>query len=221
VTPGQDTATLVALDKRTGQTLWRCAVQGAKEAQYSSVVAGSIGGQKQYLQILLGRVVGVSAEDGTLLWQWDKPISPRYNCASVVTQGGQIFAAGFHTAGGVARIARDGGGWRVEEAFVDPKHKNHSGGMVLVDGHLYGDHDGNLRCSEFATGRIVWEDRRPYGTRARNGSIGCADGRLYYRRDSGMVDLVEAVPKGFSLCGQFSPFSELSLPLRGRLGGRR
>jgi outer membrane protein assembly factor BamB len=204
VTPGQDKATLVALDKNTGEPLWQCAVPQAKEAQYSSIMLATVGGQRQFLQILLGRAVGVSARDGKLLWQWEKPISPRYNCASVIVRGDAFFAPGFHTAGGAARIVRDGDEWRVEELFVDPKHKCSSGGMVLLDGHLYGDHDGNLCCSEFTSGKIVWEDRRGYAVRTRRGAVACADGRLYYRREDGTMHLVEAAPHGFAEHGRFA-----------------
>jgi outer membrane protein assembly factor BamB len=77
--------------------------------------------------------------------------------------------------------------------------------MVLLDGYLYGDHDGNLCCSEFTTGRILWEDRRPYGVRTRSGSVAYADGRLYYRKaEDGTLFLVEASPTGFVEHGQFA-----------------
>jgi outer membrane protein assembly factor BamB len=204
VTPGQDRATLAALDKTSGQTVWCCAVPQAKEAQYSSIMVASVGGQEQYLQILLGRVAGVSAADGALLWQWDKPISPRYNCASVIASGEQFFAPGFHTAGGAAKIVRRSEGWAVEELFVDPRQKCASGGRILVDNHLYGDHDGNLCCSEFATGEIVWEDRRAYAARARRGAVAAADGRIYYRREDGVMYLAAASPEGFVEHGQFA-----------------
>jgi len=203
VTPGQDAATLVALNRNSGATLWRCPIPQAKEAQYSSVMAAVVNGQSQYVQILLGRVVGVSADDGRLLWQWDKPISRNYNCASVIVHGDTFYAPGFHTAGGVAKIVPQAGGWYIQEWFVDAKHKCASGGMVLVKGFLYGDHDGNLCCSEFASGRMVWEDRRAYALRTRRGAIAYAADRLYYRREDGTMYLVQAGSNAFVEHGQF------------------
>jgi outer membrane protein assembly factor BamB len=76
--------------------------------------------------------------------------------------------------------------------------KNHHGGMVLVDGYLYGADEGLLTCLDFKTGEVQWSERKP-----GKGSIAYADGRLYYRNESGRVTLVEANPKKYVEHGQF------------------
>lgn len=37
--------------------------------------------------------------------------------------------------------------------------RNHHGGVVLVNGYLYGFSDAILTCMEFATGKVIWRDR--------------------------------------------------------------
>ena len=73
VTPGAEGATLVALDKRTGETLWKSAVPGNPQAAYSSAIAFDFDGQRQYVQFTAKTVVGIAASDGAFLWRYDAP----------------------------------------------------------------------------------------------------------------------------------------------------
>jgi outer membrane protein assembly factor BamB len=72
--------------------------------------------------------------------------------------------------------------------------KNHHGGIILLDGYLYGSDDpGLLTCLDFKTGKVMWDERKP-----GKGSVTYADGRLYYRNESsGDVFLVEATPEKY------------------------
>jgi outer membrane protein assembly factor BamB len=70
VTPGGGTATIVALDKNRGTELWRCGVPGTRSDQYSSVIAAVVDGKRVYVQNLDTAAVGISAEDGKLLWSY-------------------------------------------------------------------------------------------------------------------------------------------------------
>jgi outer membrane protein assembly factor BamB len=86
--------------------------------------------------------------------------------------------------------------------YFSRKLKNHHGGMVLVDGYLYGCFDpGILTCIEFKTGKVMWEDRKP-----GKGSIIYADGQLYCRNEGreGTIYLVEANPKEYVEHGRFN-----------------
>src|SRR5262249_53444271 len=77
-TPGGSQATIVALDKKTGELIWKCAVPGGDEAAYASAIPVDAGGAKQYVQVLQKGLVGVDAKSGKFLWRYDKIIS-RYN----------------------------------------------------------------------------------------------------------------------------------------------
>jgi outer membrane protein assembly factor BamB len=68
-TPGGPQATMAALDKNTGQTIWTCSMPeigpaGKDGAGYSSAVVAEIGGVRQYVQMLGRGVIGVEAESG-------------------------------------------------------------------------------------------------------------------------------------------------------------
>ena len=63
VTPGGPTATLAALDKRTGAVIWKAAVADDERADYSPAVVAEVGGVRQYVQSLAQGLVGVAAKD--------------------------------------------------------------------------------------------------------------------------------------------------------------
>lgn len=198
-TPGGSSATLVALNKKTGKTVWQAAVPSGDGAAYASAIAADVNGQRQYIQILSGGVVGIAAEDGKYLWRYDHPANGTANCSTAIFHDGQVFAAsGYSTGGGLAKLTRENGGTQAQEVYFTKDMKNHHGGIVLVDGYVYGANDPNqLVCLEFATGKVQWNQR------AGKGSVACADGRLYYRDEGGPILLVEAAPQAYVEKGRF------------------
>jgi len=76
--------------------------------------------------------------------------------------------------------------------------KNDHGGMVLVDGYLYGYNDLILTCLEFATGKLMWRDRS-----VGKGSVTDADGHLYIQGENNLVGLAEATSVGYREKGRF------------------
>jgi outer membrane protein assembly factor BamB len=198
-TPGGKTATLVALDKKTGKVIWTSQVPSGERAAYASAIVADVQGQRQYIQFLSKGVVGIAASDGKYQWRYDAPANGTANCSTAVFHDNAVFAAsGYGTGGGLAQLKRDGGATEATEVYFSDHMKNHHGGMVLVDGYLYGANDPNqLVCLEFATGKQMWTHK------AGKGSIAYADGRLYYRDERGPILMIEATPKGFVEKGRF------------------
>jgi hypothetical protein len=193
-TPGGKNA-LVALNKIDGKVIWKASVPGDDHADYSSAIVATIGGVKQYIQFMGGGVVAVAADDGRFLWRYDRPHNGTANCSTPLQQDDQVFAAsGYGTGGGLAKITVRDGKFKSSEVYFTKEMKNHHGGMVLVDGYLYGSDDpGLLTCIEFKTGKVMWQERKP-----GKGSVAYADGRLYCRNEgSGSVFLVEANPNEY------------------------
>ena len=70
VTPGGKQGTLAALDKSTGDVIWRST--GITEpAHYSSAIAADLGGIREILQFARGSVFGVDARTGDLKWRYE------------------------------------------------------------------------------------------------------------------------------------------------------
>lgn len=201
-TPGGPEASIVALDKETGDVIWKSPL--GDKASYCSMIKTTIGGIDQYVTVTYETVVGIRTTDGKLLWRYDEPTHAaewgNVNVSTpVVADDGVFFSAGYDVGGGRADITTDGQEQKAEQRWYTNKMKSHHGGFVLVDGYLYGCSDpGMLVCLDFDTGRPAWISRE-----VGKGSILCADGMLICRDETGPISLVEATPDKFKLLGQF------------------
>jgi outer membrane protein assembly factor BamB len=218
-TPGGEEATLVALDKLTGKTIWKNQVPGSPKAAYASAIAIDFNGQRQYVQFTQKALVGVAASDGKFLWRYDKAANGNgISCATPIYHDGYVFAASAYGAGGgLVKLSKDtNDGVKAEEVFFSKKMQNHHGGVIYFDGCLYGANGGNeggsLVCLEFLTGKVLWDARDSGDTRAPKGSVALADGRLYYRSEKGPVLLIEPSSKQYIERGRFDQPDRTDLP---------
>jgi len=213
-TPGGKN-TIVALSKNTGEVIWKTALTKTAlpkgdGAHYSSVLAVEIAGQRQYIQFVRSGVISVSASNGAFLWHYDEPANGTANCSMPLYADGAVFAASaYGTGGGLVVVSKKGDKFEATEEYFDKKMQNHHGGMVLVDGYVYGT-SGTLRCIEFKTGKVMWEGK------TGKGSVTYADGHLYVRNEGGKgtVYLVEANPKAYTEKGKFDQPDRQSKPNR-------
>jgi outer membrane protein assembly factor BamB len=192
---------------------------GGSGAAYSSPIAIDFEGQRQYVQLTAKALIGVAASDGKFLWRYDAPANRMgINCSTPVYHEGMVFAASAYGAGGgLVKLAKaPDGGVKAEEVYATRKMQNHHGGMVLLDGSLYGANGGNeggfLVCLDFKTGNVLWDGRDDAERRAPKGSLALADGRLYYRTEKGTVLLIEPSSKEYLERGRFEQPDRTRLP---------
>ena len=209
-TPGGQQAVLVALDKLSGEPIWKSAMpsgQAGNGAGYSSVVISEAAGVKQYIQLIGRGLISVRAEDGTFLWGYDKIANGTANIPTPIVHGDYVFGSTGYSAGSVVlKLSRDGKGVKAKEIRFLPADElqNHHGGMVLVGNHIYGGHGHNNGfpiCLEFKTGKVAWREGR--GAGEGSAAVVAADGHLYFRYQDGKMALVEASPKGYREKGTF------------------
>lgn len=207
VTPGGKTATMVALEKKTGKTVWKCAIPTQSTvAGYSSVVIAEVGGVKQYVQLFDGGVVGVGT-DGRFLWKYEKLGQNTANIPTPIVLKDQVLAlAGYGKGGALLKLRANGKDVTAEEIYFKRELTNKHGGIVVAGDYFYGDTDDHGRpfCAEVKTGKVLWRRGRGEGKGAGSASVTFADGRLYFHYDNGVVALVEASPKGYKELGSFT-----------------
>jgi outer membrane protein assembly factor BamB len=182
---------------------------GGGGAAYVSPIMVDFDGQRQYVQLTARALIGIAASDGKFLWRYDKPAN-RFGiiCATPIYHDGMVFASSAYGAGGgLLKLSKDAdGAVQAEEVYATTDMQNHHGGMILLDGYLYGASGGNeggaLVCLDFQTGKVMWDQRDTAGRRAK-GSVALADGRLYYRMEDGTVVLIEPSPKQYIERGRF------------------
>ncbi|TWU36108.1 hypothetical protein [Novipirellula artificiosorum] len=89
-----------------------------------------------------------------------------------------------------------------EEVYFTSNMQNHHGGMVVIDGCLYGANGGNgggfLTCLDFHTGDVLWRDRK-----APKGSLLVANEQLYLRSEEDEILLIEPSQEEFIERGRF------------------
>lgn len=199
--PGGTNATIIALNKKTGDVLWKCAIPESGGAAYSSAIVVTAGGVKQYVQMIDKGLVGIDAASGKLLWRFAKAVS-KYgaNIPSPTVVGNIVYCGSAGTGGGAVKLEAKNGGVEAQELYFEAKLPTAIGGSVKLGDCLYGTTAQALLCIEFATGKIKWEDRAIGAA-----SLCAADGRLYLHGESGAVALVEASPDGYREKGRFTP----------------
>ena len=104
VTPGGKDAALVAMNKMTGAVLWKTALpdlgsKGTDGAGYTGAVISNAGGVRQYVQLLGRGVVGVSADDGKLLWFYNRVANGTANIPTPLAWGDYVFCSTGYGAG--------------------------------------------------------------------------------------------------------------------------
>ncbi|MEW4489503.1 PQQ-binding-like beta-propeller repeat protein [Thalassoglobus sp. JC818] len=188
--------------------------EGRSGAAYASVIPIDFEGDRQYVQLTASSLVGVSADDGEILWQYSAPAnSMGINCSTPIYQDGVVFAASaYGNGGGAAKLVKSTDGKiEAEEVYFSRNMQNHHGGMIVVDGALYGANGGNgggfMVCMDFQTGDILWRERD-----APKGSLLLADNRLYLRAEEGEVILIEPSRKELIVRGRFQQPDRSSSP---------
>jgi outer membrane protein assembly factor BamB len=208
-TPGGKNATILALNKMTGETIWTTQVPEGEPAAYASVIAVEGGGIKQYVQFLEKGLVGVDAKSGKLLWRYEKTAqgSPA-NIPTPVAGGSFVYSSTGRGGGGLVKLTAKGDAVAAEQVYYVAQLPTSIGGSVLLDGLLYGTNNKGLMCVDFATGDVKWQEEE-----IGAGAVCYVDGRLYFHGENGEVALVEATGEEYREKGRFAPPNQ---PDRGR-----
>lgn len=204
-TPGGEKATIVALNKLTGETVWSTVREGDRGAGHASIVISEVGGVRVYVQMTGSGALGVRASDGKLMWSYPIDKTTAVIPTPIVRDDLVFFAAGYKRGGALLKQEADGaGGVKMTELYaVNPQLANKHGGVVLVGDYVFGDSDdqGIPFCAELKTGDVKWRKR---GAGSGSIAMAAADGRLYLHYANGMTVLAKAEPGDYVEVGSFS-----------------
>jgi len=210
-TPGGSEALMVAMNKTTGEVLWKATIPeigpaGSDGHSFPSMVATEVGGIRQYVQFTGRGLVGIAAQDGRFLWGYND-LSTGLNIPTPVVRNDLVFAAnGYNAGSALLQLEPDGsGGIEAHEVYSlrGSRFQNQHGGIVLVGDYIFGGHGNNNglpTCVELETGRIVWKRRGPG---VGSAAVIYADGHLYFRYQNGLIALIEASADRYRLKGTF------------------
>lgn len=202
---GVDVQYLVALDARTGRTVWksdrtvewndldtdgRPIAEGDYRKAYSTPIVAEANGRTQMFNIGAKAVYSHDPRTGR---EWWKVRHPAFSGASrPLYADGLVFMPTGHGRSEVLGVRTDGHGdvtdthvvWRAMRGA--PRLPS----SVLVDGLLFMVSDsGTATCLEAATGREVWQERLPGEYAA---SLLYADGGIYAFNQTGVATVFRA-----------------------------
>ena len=217
-TPGGTGGTMVALNKLTGATVW-ISQEWTDIAGYSSPIVAVVDGVRQYIQQSNTGASGVRAEDGKLLWS---VVAPGYRTAVIPTpvyKDNTVFITSGYNAGCTGiRLTKRGDAFNAEILFNNKNMVNQHGGVVLVDGHIYGFSDAlGWTSLNFRTGELAWNTGR---TRQANESLGKGailavnEHLILLEEASGTMAVIAASPDGWKENGR------MELPERTKISSR-
>lgn len=206
VTPGGEDASIVAFNKSTGATVWQS--KGLSEvANYCSPILIERGNKKIIATQLEESFVGVDAQTGKVLWQENyeeyQEDPSGINIVTPLYYDGYIFTtSGYNDGAAMYKLSQDG--LKISREWVDKTFDNHHGGVVRIDGYLYGSNwennrNGNWVCVDWSTGKVMYETKW-----ITKGSVIAAESMLYcYEEKKGNLALVKATPQEFKIVSSF------------------
>jgi len=202
VCPGGKKASVAALDKLTGKTVWTAKSTGDK-AGYGSPTLAEYQGLRLIFTMTAKAVIGVNADTGALLWRYGHETAYDVNACNPIFRDGWVFISTGYRAGSVMlKLTVSGGKASVEKVWDSKELDNHHGGVLLVGDYLYGSthNAGNGRwvCLDWKTGKRQYMEKG-----VGKGAVAFADGMLYTLSEKRDVGLAEATPKGLKLVGKF------------------
>ncbi|MBS3822096.1 MAG: PQQ-like beta-propeller repeat protein [Phycisphaerae bacterium] len=198
VAPGGRSAAIAALNKDSGETVWKSPPFGG--AQYGSNTLAKVGDVEMVVNGMHNGLLAVNAANGELLWTNGFAKGNTANCPTPVCSDGYVFwAVGYGKGAVCVKVEPDGDGVKATEVYRTKEMVNHHGGYVIDNGYVYGNHGGEYVCLDLQTGRKQWQIKGP-----GKGSTTWADGMLIlYGERGGKVQLVAATSDEPTTAGAF------------------
>jgi outer membrane protein assembly factor BamB len=198
--PGGAMGYMVALDKKSGKTVWANQDVG-EEPGYNSPILVEDQGLRQIITMTDLGVIGVNADSGELLWKIGHTNKRKLNIANPIYMNGHVCISSGYGAGTIlVKLTYKGKKVSAEKVWFNELLDNHHGGILYLDDHIYGTgHEKKgWYCLDFKTGKTLFRDAE-----GGKGSFMYADGMFYYFTERGQVNLVKSSNESFKIVSSF------------------
>jgi outer membrane protein assembly factor BamB len=194
--PGGPKAALVALDSATGKTIWKTP---GNPPGYASLLAATLGGQRQIVGHDATALNGWDAATGKLLWSLSPPIAGDFNVPTPIVWQGKLLVSTENNGTRMFRFAE--GGLIVKEpvaAFAPLSPDTHT--PVVAGNRLFGVHQ-DLFCLDLAAGlKPLWKNNDIVFV--EHTSLIATKNRLLVSTSEGELLLLDASAEKFTLLGR-------------------
>jgi outer membrane protein assembly factor BamB len=175
---------IAAVNKQDGSIVWQALDD---RIGWATAISIKVEGVPQIVYFTGQSAIGVTPGEGKLLWRFDWKTDFDINAATPIYSEGCLFLSSNYGSGGVLLRLKPKGD--PEVVWKNLAMQNHFSTSVLYQGHLYGFSTDRLRCVEFKTGKVFWDQ-----TGLGKGSLLIADGHLIILGERGVLVLAEATP---------------------------
>jgi outer membrane protein assembly factor BamB len=210
-TPGDNQGTMAALDKNTGDVIWR-SIEWTDLGGYSSPVVAEVDGIRQYIQLTRNGVAGVAAKDGKLLWKTNVAGNMVAVIPTPIYHDRMVYVTSGYNAGCAAiRLIKEGDSFKAETVYANRNMSNHHGVVVLMNGYIDGVSDSfGWVCQNFPTGENGWNQRR-IGELGKGAVLGVNNRLLCLDERTGLLAVLAASPDGVQ------QFGTIEIPERSKI----
>jgi outer membrane protein assembly factor BamB len=202
-TPGGISANIIALDKNTGKLIWKSAGNGEKSA-YCSPMLINLPKKKILVTMTENSIIALDAANGVKLWSQPQTNKYAVHANTPIFSNDQLYCVSGYGKGGVMlKLSEDG--TKSEVIWRDATLDTRTGGVVLVNGKIYGfgDMSKGFHCLDWKTGAVVASEK----SMNKGGNIISDGGMLYTYDENGDVSLFESSAIGFKKVSSFKvPF---------------
>lgn len=198
VTVGGKDANVIALNRNDGKLIWKNGGVGEKSAYNSPALV--IHNQRKILVTQTeNSVLGIDATTGGLLWSHAKENSYNILPNTPLYHDGLLFIVSGYGKGGIMLKLSDDGS-QVSQIWSNKSLDNQMGGVVLLDGKLYGGgHDSrSFVCLDWNTGAEVFKTKA-----AQRGNSIYADGLIYFYDERGFINLIQPESENTKVISKF------------------
>ena len=190
---------IVALDKATGETVWKSTGFDAGP-EYGSCLPVTFEGVEMLVTGTNRGIFAVDAQSGKMLWSNDWSAGNTANCPTPAYADGYVFWANGYGKGGIClKLGKEGDRVTADVAWTTKDMDCQHGGYIIHEGYIYGNHKGGWVCLDLKTGQKQWDDRA-----VGKGSLCWADGMLYlFSEKGGQAGLATCSSEGLKGTGKF------------------
>ncbi|MFC2117722.1 PQQ-binding-like beta-propeller repeat protein [Bacteroidota bacterium] len=191
-TPGGPDDNVVALNRITGEVLWKSKGKGEVSA-YCSPLLIERGGKKFFINMTAKSVIAINTENGELAWSYDLFNKQFVHANTPIYRDGFLFVMdGFEAGSIMLKISEDGNS--VKEVWKTKLLDETNGNAVLIGNNLYcpAESKKKICCVDWETGVIKYAARM-----FSPGTVISADGLLYCYTYDGDLGIVEPTENGF------------------------
>lgn len=189
-----ESATLYALDGKTGEVKWR--QKGIVDSWNTPVLVTAESGRAELIVTKKGKVLAFNPETGEPLWNCDTDIG-WYMVPSVVAADGVVYVLGGRSGNAALAVKAGGSGdvTQTNRLWTSIKGSNVTS-PVYLDKHLYWMHEqrGVAYCAKVESGEITYEERLSRAGQVYASAL-LAEGRVYYLTREGKTFVLEAKPE--------------------------